>query len=206
MTKTNKIIPLFIIYILSINYLISDSDNYYNFKSIQKWESLQIENIEIRKALNQPYPFCQVKSVIPYSINQVSDIIQNINNYPNVFKRITSVENYDDNVAHIKIDMPYPLSPRDYIIKFTSNKVRQNWIFKFHSVKNDSFPSSEEHVRLTKAMGEWRLTRIDKNKTLISYTWNGQLLGDFPKWALPRAWKKQGNEIIYWLNQYLSKK
>ena len=206
MININKITYLFIIYTSSINYLISDSNTYYNFKSIQKWESIQIGDVEIRKSLYQPYPFCQVKSVVPYGLNQVTDVIQNVNLYPNVFKRISEVEKYSDDVAHIKINMPYPLSPRDYIIKYTSAKIRQEWIFKFNSVRNDSFSSSGKYVRLENAMGEWRLTRIDKNKTLISYTWNGQLLGDFPKWALSKAWKKQGNEIIYWLTEYLSKK
>ncbi len=43
-------------------------------------------------------------------------------------------------------------------------------------------------------------TNAGKQKnTLVSYTWNGELLGDFPKFALERAWETQGNEIIHWI-------
>ena len=55
-----------------------------------------------------------------------------------------------------------------------------------------------------KLAGEWLIKPISNNETAIAYTWNGELLGDFPSWALPRAWKTQGNEIIDWLNEALS--
>ena len=53
------------------------------------------------------------------------------------------------------------------------------------------------------AAGKWKLVPKNKNETSVSYIWNGELLGDFPSFALERAWKTQGNEIIHWLNDAL---
>jgi hypothetical protein len=48
-----------------------------------------------------------------------------------------------------------------------------------------------------------KLTATNDHETNVSYTWNGELLGDFPNWALDRAWKTQGNEMMEWLNDEL---
>ena len=52
-------------------------------------------------------------------------------------------------------------------------------------------------------MGEWKLTSLDQDKTQVSYTWNGELRGDFPKWALTQAWTKQSIEIFSWIEEAL---
>ena len=56
-------------------------------------------------------------------------------------------------------------------------------------------------MRLVHSTGEWRLTSIDSTKTEIAYTWNGELLGAFPNWALKKAWKQQGLEVMRWLQE-----
>ena len=53
------------------------------------------------------------------------------------------------------------------------------------------------------AAGEWYLRVVDNSSTEVSYTWNGELAGDFPDWALTRAWSKQGNEMLEWLGESL---
>ena len=57
-------------------------------------------------------------------------------------------------------------------------------------------PLEKHYVRLSRSTGEWRLKSIDSTHTEFTYTWNGELLGNFPNWALPRAWKEQGIEVI----------
>ena len=60
-------------------------------------------------------------------------------------------------------------------------------------------------MRLIRASGEWKLSPLDSNQTEITYTWNGELLGDFPDWALTRAWEQQGIEVINWLREAIEK-
>jgi hypothetical protein len=44
---------------------------------------------------------------------------------------------------------------------------------------------------------------LDDKNTEVTYTWNGELLGDFPNWALTRAWETQGEEVLTWLKDAL---
>ena len=64
-------------------------------------------------------------------------------------------------------------------------------------------PKFNSSIRLPNAAGEWYLRRIDDTSTEVVYTWNGELGGDFPSFALTRAWTTQGNEMIVWLKESL---
>ena len=50
------------------------------------------------------------------------------------------------------------------------------------------------------------MDRTSSEKTMVTYAWNGELLGNFPDIALHRAWATQGTEVLNWLDQALSKK
>ena len=47
------------------------------------------------------------------------------------------------------------------------------------------------------------LNKTSKNKTKVTYAWNGELLGNFPDFGLEKAWITQGTEVLNWLDQAL---
>ena len=136
-------------------------------------------------------------------IESISSIIEDVGNYPNVFKRIHRTNVIEKDIVHVMLDMPFFLSNRDYVIQFRKNKAQSNWEFIFSAVTHKDAPLNKDYVRLVNAAGKWKLIPMDKNQTSVSYTWNGELLGDFPNFALERAWKTQGNEIIHWISDAL---
>ena len=173
-------------------------------ESPNNWIVLQNDATWIGWTDHSGFPVCQTRATFPYPMKKISNIIEDIENYPNVFKRITMARILDDDIAHVLLDMPFPFSSRDYIIQFVEDKSHTYWIFNFKAVTHNDAPVNDKYVRLLNAAGEWLIKPISNNETAIAYTWNGELLGDFPSWALPRAWKTQGNEIIDWLNEALS--
>ncbi|HIB32127.1 MAG TPA: hypothetical protein EYO45_03345 [Candidatus Marinimicrobia bacterium] len=173
-------------------------------ESLNNWIVLQNDATWIGWTDHSGFPVCQTRATFPYPMKKISNIIEDIENYPNVFKRITMARILDDDIAHVVLDMPFPFSSRDYIIQFVMDKSHTYWIFNFKAVTHNDAPVNDKYVRLLNAAGEWLIKPISNNETAIAYTWNGELLGDFPSWALPRAWKTQGNEIIDWLNEALS--
>ena len=173
-------------------------------ESLNNWIVLQNDATWIGWTDHSGFPVCQTRATFPYPMKKISNIIEDIENYPNVFKRITMARILDDDIAHVVLDMPFPFSSRDYIIQFVEDKSHTYWIFNFKAVTHNDVPVNDKYVRLLNAAGEWLIKPISNNETAIAYTWNGELLGDFPSWALPRAWKTQGNEIIDWLNEALS--
>ena len=99
--------------------------------------------------------------------------------------------------------MPFPISDRDYIVVYVVKKTDGAISYKFEALKDRMIPDSKGSIRLVNAAGEWYLRKIDKSSTEVIYTWNGELRGDFPSWALTRAWKTQGIEMVTWLNESL---
>ena len=171
--------------------------------SNQKWKTLQNNDISIKTTQYLGFPICKAETILPFPLKSISAVIEIVEEYPNVFLRVTRSRVLEDDVVHIMLDMPFPFSGRDYIIKYNKHKFGSAWTFRFSAVEHENAPPEKGHVRLFHAAGEWKLTEINPNETKVSYTWNGELLGDFPLWGLSRAWVTQGNEMMVWLNDAL---
>jgi ribosome-associated toxin RatA of RatAB toxin-antitoxin module len=195
---------IFILIVLSSVFSTIDAEiKLDSIESVTDWNIIQKNEIEIRWTTYDGYPICQATSVLPFSIESISSIIEDVSNYPKVFKRIHKTNILEKDIIHVMLDMPFLLSDRDYVIKYKKYKTPDNWEFTFSPVKHINAPLNKKYVRLVNAAGKWKLISKGDNQTSVSYTWNGELLGDFPNFALERAWKTQGNEIIHWINDAL---
>ena len=163
------------------------------------WEILQDNSIWIGWTDDGKFQWCRASSTISAPIEEVQEIIEDKENYPKVFKRIEKTTVLSDEIVHIILDMPFPFYGRDYIVRYTQHQEENDIIYRFTSVKDFGIPVHEDYVRLIHAAGEWRLHSLNDNSTEVTYIWNGELLGDFPNWALTRAWKTQGQEVLTWL-------
>ena len=165
------------------------------------WNVLQKGKIWVGWTNYNESQWCKAKSTINAPIKTISTLIENKVNYPNIFKRVESVTIITDDIVHIVLDMPFPFYGRDYIVSYTQHEENGDSIYQFQAVKNSGIPIHEDYVRLVHAAGEWRLHSLDDKNTEVTYTWNGELLGDFPNWALPQAWETQGVEVLTWLKE-----
>ena len=199
-SKKNLYITIILIGIFSV---VAAEIRLDNIDSIKNWSIIQKKVIQIRWTDYEGYPICQTTSVLPFSMESISSIIEDVENYPSVFKRIHKTNTLEKDIIHVMLDMPLFLSNRDYVIQYIKSKNQNTWEFTFNAVKHIDAPEKNNYVRLVNAAGKWKLVPKNKNETTVSYTWNGELLGDFPSFALERAWKTQGNEIIHWLSDAL---
>ena len=174
-------------------------------ENIESWEILHNDKTWVGWKNDGNIDWCRTKSTIDAPIIQVQKLIENKIDYPNVFKRIKKTEIITDGIVYIALDMPFPFSDRDYVVKYVHGNEGSDLLYSYHSVLHDEAPLLKGHVRLVNSMGEWRLKILNDNKTEITYTWNGELLGDFPDFALTRAWTEQGDEVMNWLRESLNK-
>ena len=165
------------------------------------WEILQDYPIWIGWTEYNQSNWCKAKITLHSSVKDISTIIEDKGNYPNVFKRVESATIITDEIVHIILDMPFPFYGRDYIVSYTQFQEENDIVYRFTAVENSGIPVHEDYVRLIHAAGEWHLHSLDSNSTEVTYIWNGELLGDFPNWALMRAWETQGNEVLTWLKE-----
>ena len=168
-------------------------------KSLENWEILKNNKIWIGWKHSSNFDWCRAISIIEAPIQDVRKIIEDKGNYPQIFRRIETTQIITDDIVYIALDMPFPFSGRDYVVKYIQEIDGDDFIYRFNAVLHKDAPLDNDYVRLIHSAGEWRLTPLDSNHTEITYTWNGELLGVFPDWALTRAWKQQGLEVINWL-------
>ncbi len=167
--------------------------------NVVNWNVLQDKKIWIGWAEEGDVPWCKAQTTFPFSMDKIAEILEDKANYPNVFKRIETTRMLEPEIVHIMLDMPFPIASRDYIVKYTTHLTGNDLLYQFRAVNHEKATLMRSYIRLVNAAGEWRLSPVNNNETKVIYTWNGELLGDFPDWALPRAWKTQGNEVLNWL-------
>ena len=165
------------------------------------WNILQDFPVWIGWLDDGKFQWCRASSTIPASIEEIQKIIEDKKNYPNVFKRVESATIITDEIVHIILDMPFPFYGRDYIVSYTQFQEKNEMVYRFIAVENSEIPVRQDYVRLINAAGEWRLNSLDSSRIEVTYIWNGELLGDFPEWALTRAWETQGDEVLTWLKE-----
>ena len=173
--------------------------------NLENWEILMDDKIWIGWERSGEFDWCRAKSTLDAPISVIRRIIEDKKNYPNIFKRIETTKIITDEIVYIALDMPFPFAGRDYVVKYIQEQVNDEFIYRFHAVIHPDAPLHSKYVRLVHASGGWRLKSLDTAKTEIIYTWNGELLGDFPNWALTRAWKQQGLEVMTWLEETVKK-
>ena len=181
---------------LEANFILPDS-------STNNWQVLHEDKIWVGWINEQGIDWCRTKAILDAPILKVKELIENKADYPKVFKRIEKTKIINDEIVYISLDLPFPFYGRDYVVKYVYRKEGSDLLYSFHSIIHDEVPIVDGYIRLLNAMGEWRIKPLDFNQTEITYTWNGELSGDFPDWALPKAWKQQGIEIIDWLDDAL---
>ena len=165
-------------------------------QDIEGWKILNEKEPWVGYVEYENFPWCRATDIFPYSINEIEQFIGKFDTYSNTFSRMIDSDLVDTNVVYLRVDYPFFLSDRDYLVKYsrlTDNKdVYYKWIAEVHP----EVPEYDNVVRLINAGGEWALKYISDNSTKVSYSWNGELRGDFPSFSLNSAWNKAGTEII----------
>ena len=165
-------------------------------QDIEGWKILNEKGPWVGYLEYENFPWCRATDIFPYSINEIEQFIGKFDTYSNTFSRMIDSDLVDTNVVYLRVDYPFFLSDRDYLVKYsrlTDNKdVYYKWIAEVHP----EVPEYDNVVRLINAGGEWALKYISDNSTKVSYSWNGELRGDFPSFSLNSAWNKAGTEII----------
>ena len=175
-----------------------------SINQLDDWVILQEGPVKVDWLSFKGYPISRAEKLIEHNLNEIAEIIKDIDQYPIVFKRVTETKRLDSNIVHVMLDMPFPFSGRDYVIKYSSEKDENIWKFSFYAVDHPKGTLKPGVVRLDNAAGIWILKGLPNNKTMVTYAWHGELLGNFPDFGLNKAWITQGTEVLTWLDKALS--
>jgi hypothetical protein len=167
-----------------------------------QWIPLQKGDISVAYT-EKEYTWCFSMSTFSTNMEDLLKIIEDVENYDKIFDSIRKSTRDENDIVHIMVDYPMPLSDRDYVVKFYKILETHEIIYRFHSTINLNIPENKDYIRLNNAAGEWRLRDMNNGEILVTYTWNGELKGSAPMWILKRSWIRQGNEIMINLKERL---
>ena len=192
----------FLYFILNTGWSLTLSE----INQIKNWKLLQDNAVKIEWAAYKNYRISKAEMIFNHNINSISSKIENIEDYPNIFERVTATKRLDVDIIQVILSLPFPFSGRDYVIKYKKEILEgdDSWVFIFDSVTHPDARLKPGHVRLPDATGIWILKPISSNITKVIYAWNGELLGNFPEMGLQRAWMTQGTEVLIWLEKSLN--
>ena len=191
---------IFLIFLLNTTLLPLDLSN---IQDLTNWEKIQDEPVKIEWTKYKGFPISRSEIILGHPIDKVFNTIQSLESYPEIFHRVEKAIRLDTNIVQIMLDMPFPFSGRDYVIRYETKRQKHQYILLFWSVNHNNEIKSESYVRLPNACGIWLLDPINNSETRVIYCWNGELLGNFPNFGLKEAWITQGTEVLLWLDKSL---
>ena len=187
-----KLTSLYICFLFSlalsidISYIENDED----------WQQLQNKEIKIYHKIINDQPYCKASKIFSFNSYEIKSILDDKKNYPKNFKRIMFCDSINKDVVHIGVKLPFPFNPRDYVVEYKYFKNDGKEYYIYSSVQKSTIKNTSRFIRLPNASGIWLMEQVSKDKTKLTYLWQGELLGNFPSWVLKRVWKEQGNELL----------
>ena len=164
-------------------------------KEFDQWNLLQDDEIWIGY-VQTDFPWCKASISLPHTLDEILLIVEDVAGYKKILDSVVYSTKDENDVAHIRINYPFPFTDREYIVKFERIEDNNDIVYAFGTNESLNKNLDPNYIRLINARGEWRLSPVNKNVTNVSYTWNGELRGDFPSWSLSKAWTKHGNEVL----------
>ncbi len=174
--------------VLSIDISYIDND--------ENWQQLQNKEIKIYHKIINDQPYCKASKTFSFNSYEIKSILDDKKNYPKNFKRIMFCDSINKDVVHIGVKLPFPFNPRDYVVEYKYFKNDGKEYYIYSSVQKSTIKNTSRFIRLPNASGIWLMEQVSKDKTKLTYLWQGELLGNFPSWVLQRVWKEQGNELL----------
>ena len=123
-----------------------------NLKGLQElnnWKLLQKDPVKVEYQMYLGFPFSKSEIILDHSIQRVSKTIQDLDKYPQIFDRVSGALRLDHNVVQIILDMPFPFSGRDYVIKYKIEQLNNKKLWnKIEFFKSDYIASKDVNAWL----------------------------------------------------------
>ena len=105
---------IFLIFLLNTTLLPLDLSN---IQDLTNWEKIQDEPVKIEWIKHKGFPISRSEIILGHPIDKVFNTIQSLESYPEIFHRVKRAIRLDIDIVQIMLDMPFPFSGRDYVIR-----------------------------------------------------------------------------------------
>ncbi|MGL1887434.1 MAG: START domain-containing protein [Reichenbachiella sp.] len=153
----------------------------------QDWElEADKENIKVYTRKLEVYPVKEFKAevVFPISYEKLKLAVEDFENYKHWYDhcedaRLLKRNEDGSSVSVIEVEMPFPFKNRDMVSRLTKEESADEIVISFKQVTGILEPR-EKYVRMPVAIGKWKLTRLENNKTAVIHQFVGDPAGNIP--------------------------
>ncbi len=158
------------------------------------WEPVSEGDVAVSCTRAGAAPWCRATGTVNARADRVYGILDDIGGHARIYERIAVSVEFAPGYAHQVVTLPFPLENRDYVVHLTRVVEGSDHVITFTSVSRPDIPVNG--MRLPDFAGEFRVHPTADGRTEFSYLWQADLGPDIPSWALPLAWRAQGEEIV----------
>lgn len=143
-------------------------------------------------------PWVQATHELPVPAEKVYELLADFDSYASVFAgSVKSAKILDRKPAgarmHIVWPLPWPMKNRDAVVAYEAQKepglFRIDWV---HSPQNGD---PAEGLRIEQVMGRTVIEAKDANRSVVRYTYYGDLGGDLPDFIKEASYKEE--PVVY---------
>ena len=132
---------IFLIFLLNTTLLPLDLSN---IQDLTNWEKIQDEPVKIEWTKHKGFPISRSEIILGHPIDKVFNTIQSLESYPEIFHRVEKAIRLDTNIVQIMLDMPFPFSGRDYVIRYETKRQKHQYTLLFWSVNHKDEIKSDD--------------------------------------------------------------
>jgi hypothetical protein len=143
-------------------------------------------------------------TVLAHSLEAVRRVLLDLERFPGW---ITSLSTWtvvarepDHAVVHGRHDLPWPLSDRDYTVRYTWHGDAARFVLEARSTAEAGPPPAPGVVRLEAVHSIWQVEALDPQRARVTYTYNGDLGGGAPRFVQEAGWKREARQLFQGLD------
>lgn len=160
------------------------------------WERLANDGGAVVDVRRGDVPRVRTAAELPLPAEAVAAVLADLEGFPTWFPNLRGwevVRGPDGPHAYGRHDLPWPLDPRDYYVKY--DVARDGDAFTLRAASAPGRPLVKGRVRLTDVASSWRVEPRGPAKCRVVYTYDVPAPG-VPDALLEGAWKSEGPAVL----------
>lgn len=157
------------------------------------WFASRGIRVEIARVPQGP-PWLRGTAEIPVAAGRVFEALTGFERYRELFSpalKTAAVLDRGPDFAHLHLVWPYPFPyrNRDAVVLYRAEKSEGGFLLSWKSDPRPRDP--REGTRIERVAGETRVVGDGTDLCRVTYTYLGDLGGNFPAWAQEKAWRDE---------------
>jgi hypothetical protein len=143
-------------------------------------------------------------TVLERPLEAVQRVLVDLDRFPTWIPSLSAWTVLERGAAHAVVygrhDLPWPLSDRDYTVRYTWQADATRFVLEARSTAGAGPAPAPGVVRLEAVHSVWEVEALDPGRSRVTYTYNGDLAGAAPRFVQEAGWKREARQLFQGLD------